>query len=372
MRVISERGATLDVRRHPHPRPLPEYRARGQDNGSSPPTARPRRDFASRCSLGYRGVRMLSASLRLGIVAAALSDDPRAVPRLARVAGFDGVLYDAYSTTLSLPDLSITGRREFRRLLSAEGRDLVGLRADAGPKGFAPGADVDRVLSRLERAMEAAAGLQAGSGQAPLVCCDVGPLPQPPAQPAPNRAVTPQMAGLLILPTADEIASAATADADRTPAPAAPSPADVAMASQVDAALFELGRRADRYGVTVALRSDLASFAALERALARAACPWFGVDLDPVAILRDEWPLDEILSRLGPLVRHVRARDATRGGGGRTMPAVIGQGSTNWPQLLAALDASGYSGWVTIDPLEHPDRRAAAAQGLAHLRPVQG
>ena len=128
----------------------------------------------------------------------------------------------------------------------------------------------------------------------------------------------------------------------------------------VHAALAERGRRADRYGTTVAFRSDLASFAALERALSRAACPWFGVDLDPVAVLRDEWPLDEIFSRLGPLIRHVRGRDATRGGGGRTMPAVIGQGTTNWGELRAALDGAGYSGWITIDSLEHPDRRAAA------------
>jgi sugar phosphate isomerase/epimerase len=119
--------------------------------------------------------------------------------------------------------------------------------------------------------------------------------------------------------------------------------------------------------VTLALRSDLATFAAIERALAAAACPMFGVDLDPAAILRDAWDLDELFSRLGTVVRHVRARDAVASHG-RTRPAVIGQGSTNWGELFAALDAAGYRGWMTIDSLELSDRAAAAEAGLAHLR----
>lgn len=289
----------------------------------------------------------------IGIIASALSTDPRQTPRLARTLGFDGLLYDAYSSSLSLPELSQTGRREFRQVLAAENRQLIGLRADLGPKGFGPGADVDRLLSRLDKAMEAAAGLQA-----PLLCMDAGPLPEPPAEALPAPAVTPEMAGMIILPP--PVAA---------PAPAtAPAHLDEKLASHVDAALFELGRRADRYGVTVALRSDLASFAALDRALRAASCPWFGIELDPVAVLRDQWSLDETLSRLGGFVRHVRGRDGIAGSGQRTTPAIIGRGSTEWATLLSALDAAGYAGWITIDPLELADRSAAAAAGLAHLR----
>jgi sugar phosphate isomerase/epimerase len=295
--------------------------------------------------------------LRIGVVAAALSTDARQAPRLARQLGIDGLLFDAYAPALSLPELSQTGRREFRQVLASESRQLVGLRADVGPKGLAPGVDVDRILSLLTKAMEAAAGLQA-----PLLCTDLGPLPTPPAEPKPVKKVTQDMAGLILLPNPVE---------ESSPAPAAPttmSPADLALAAQVDAVLLELGARADRFGVTVALRSDLSPFAALERALTRAGCPWFGVDLDPVALLRDEWPVDEVLSRMGPLIRHVRGRDATKGAGGRTSPAVIGAGSTNWPELLSNLDASGYHGWITIDPMELPDRLGAATAGVKVLR----
>lgn len=295
-------------------------------------------------------------TLKLAVLAAALTTDARQAPRLARTMGFDGLLFDAYGPALRLPDLSQSGRREFRHVLAAESRQLVGLRADLGPKGLTPGVDVDRVLSLLEKAMEAAAGLAA-----PLLCVDVGPLPTPPAAPKPVKRVTQDMAGLILLPNPVE---------EPSPAPAAAatmSPADLALAAQADAVLLELGSRADRFGVTVAFRSDLSALAALERALTRAACPWFGVDLDPVALLRDEWPNDEAFSRLGPLIRHVRARDATRGAGGRTSPAVIGAGSTIWPELLSNLDASGYHGWITIDPMELPDRSAAALAGVKLL-----
>ncbi len=295
-------------------------------------------------------------ALRIGVVAAALSADARVAPRLARALGCDGLLFDAYGPALSLPDLSQSGRREFRQVLSAENRQLVGLRADLGPKGLTPGVDVDRILSLLTKAMEAAVGLQAA-----LLCTDLGPLPAPPVEPKPVKKVTQDMAGLILLPNSVEEAPA--------PAGAATmSPADLALGAQVDAVLLELGARADRFGVTVALRSDLSPLAALERALKRAGCPWFGVDLDPVALLRDEWPIDEVFSRLGPHVRHVRARDATRGAGGRTSPAVIGAGSTNWPELLSDLDAGGYHGWITIDPMELPDRPAAATAGVNILR----
>lgn len=296
---------------------------------------------------------------QLGVLAAALSNDARAAARSAREANFAGVLFDAISPSLDLTELSTTGRREFRSAIASQDVQLIGLRADAGPKGFGSGADVDRILSRLDRIFEAAAGLQS-----PLVCLDAGPLPAPAVQARPKPRVKPEEAGVIILPSS---MTDPTPEAQTPPAP----PPDPAFVSQVDGALLELGRRADRYGVTVALRSELASFAALERALLAAGCPWFGVDLDPVAVLRDEWPADEVFSRLGPHLRHVRGRDALAGADRRTKPTLIGQGSTDWRQLLALLDDAGYRGWITIDPTELTDRFSAATRGAEYLRKAQ-
>jgi sugar phosphate isomerase/epimerase len=301
---------------------------------------------------------MPKPSLSLGVVAAALSQDPRSAPRLSRAAGFSGLQFDAYSSNFNIPELSATGRREFRQVLSSQDQQLIGLRWDAGPKGLRPGADVDRALSTLERAMEAAAGLLS-----PLVCVDVGPLPEPPPDAKPKAKVTQEQAGLILLPSGFGGKSEASDDEGDVK----PQAADPAFVSQVDAALAEVGQLADRYRATVAFRSDLASYAALERALRRANCPWFGVDLDPVAVLRDAWDVDEVFSRLGPLVRHVRGRDATRGADRRTKPASIGAGDTEWETLLSNLDEAGYCGWITVDPIELSDRAGSATQARERL-----
>src|SRR6476659_4861149 len=113
-------------------------------------------------------------STRISVLASALSTDARQAATTARSLGFGGILFDAYSPSLSIPELSQTGRREFRHTLSAQDLSLVGLRADLGARGFGPGADIDRLIQRLDRAMEAAAGLAS-----PLLCVDLGPLAEP-------------------------------------------------------------------------------------------------------------------------------------------------------------------------------------------------
>ena len=294
-------------------------------------------------------------SIRCSIVATTLSGDPREALRLSREMGFGGLQFDAYGPSLRIPDLSGTGRREFRQLLAAQNQQLVALRVDLGSKGFGPGADVDRLLNGLDRALEAAVGLAA-----PLVCIDLGPLPEPERTATPPPPISAKQAGLILLP--ESFAVPASEPVSTNPPP------DPAFVSQVEAALGEVGELADRYSVMLAFRTDLSSFAAIDRTLRRVQCPWFGVDLDPAATLGDEWSMDEIFSRLGSHIRHVRGRDAIGGVNRRTKPAIVGRGDIQWDQLLANLDAVDYAGWVTLDPLELPDRSMAAAQGLKHLR----
>jgi sugar phosphate isomerase/epimerase len=297
---------------------------------------------------------MILDALKIGVIASAFGDDLREAPLRARTRGFAGLQFDAYSASFNLPDLSASGRREFMRLLSTQDRQLVGLRFDAGPKGFGPGADVDRVLDRLDLVMESAVGM--GS---PLVCIDAGPLPAPPRVAKPKPRVTQDQAGIILLP-------ASMMAPEPPPEPAAPAP-DASLFSHTDSAMAELGERADRYSAILAFRSDQASFAAIERTLRSANCPWFGLDLDPAAVVRDEWDMHEVFSRLGELIRHVRGCDAIAGADRRAKPAVIGSGSTDWPELLADLDAADYHGWLTIDPTELTDRTGSAEAGRKRL-----
>jgi sugar phosphate isomerase/epimerase len=300
---------------------------------------------------------MTLQTTKLAIAASALGNDIRQSPRIARTLGFAGLQYDAYSPALNLTDLPGSGRREFLRLLSAQDRQLVGLRYDLGPKGLSLGADVDRAIDHLDKVFDAAVSMAA-----PLVCVDVGPLPAPVVVAKARPRISPDQAGMLILPS--------MSSAPPAPTEPAPPPPDPAFVSQVDAALAEIGERADKYSVIVAIRSDLASFAAIERALKAASCPWFGLDLDPASILRDEWDLHEVLSIFGDLIRHVRGRDATAGPDRRTRPAVVGAGNTDWGGLLADLEAAGYHGWITIDPMELTDRIGAAEAGRKRLEVI--
>jgi sugar phosphate isomerase/epimerase len=261
---------------------------------------------------------MAKTQPQLAVLAAVFGAEPREAIRAARAAGFAGLQLDWRSEQLDVTTLSSSGRRELRTLLRSHDLGLVGLRIDLGGKGLGPGADVDAVLSRLDTVLQAAVGLGA-----PLVCLDVGPLPSA---------------------------------ANKNPDP------------NVDRALGDLGILADRYSVAVAFRSELAGFDAVHRALAAADCAWFGVDLDPVAALRDDWPMDEIFTRLGPMIRHVRGRDAIAGADRRTKPAAIRRGSVQWDQLLRRLTDADYRGWITVDSMELPDPASMAIAGAASLR----
>ncbi len=294
--------------------------------------------------------------LLYAVNASALSTSPRDAAMLARKLGFSGLLFDAYSSALTVTDLSVTGRREFRHILSAQDRQLVGFRVDLGVKGFGPGADIDRLLSQFSKVMDVAASMAS-----PLLCVETGPLPEPPLRRPVKPKITPEQAGFILIPTF------AAPEAEAPPAPPQ-TPSEIAFQSQVDAALVELGALADRYKVTIALHSDLSSFAALDRALTAARCPWFGVNLDPVSMLRDSLSMDEIFALQGTNIRHVRARDAAVGADKRTKPASVGRGDTKWDHLLSNLEESGYHSWITFDPTELADRSAAAVAGIKYLR----
>jgi sugar phosphate isomerase/epimerase len=301
---------------------------------------------------------MSEVASKIAVVASALSNDPRSAPRIAREAGFDGLLFPAYSTAINLPELSTTGRREFRHVLIAQNQQLVALQFDAGPKGFGAGSDIDQLLSRLDRVLDAARELGAV-----CVCTDLGPLPPPEQARKPKPNVTQEQAGLILLPPSMSAVEGAAA-----PEPTPLTAKDRALTAEVDAAMAEVCALAERYSMTIACSSSLASFASLERTLLATRCPWLGVDLDPVAILRDEQDIDEIFSNLGGHIRHVRGRDATKGAERRTVASLIGRGSTNWEQLLGALDGAGYHGWITIDSTELQDRAGAAVVGLKSIR----
>lgn len=291
--------------------------------------------------------------MQISVLAHTFSNDLRSALEAARRAEFKGVVLDP-TVFGSIVEPSQTARREIIALLNRYEQPLIAVDLRLSPTGFSPKGDLERELDRLGRAMDVARGLQCA-----LVLADLGQLP-----PAPNETVsTPKidagLLGKLILP--ESVA----------PKPASvPIPRDEAFESSLDIALRELGTRCDRASCRIAFRSSLGSFASLHHALARVDCPWFGVDLDPLLMLADEWPGDEVFSRLGRSIAHVRGRDGLNGAGNRVTPTTIGKGSVNWRELTALLRDADYRGPVSIDSIDLPNRAAGAIAGAAVLRDV--
>ena len=295
---------------------------------------------------------------RIAIVADALNSDPRAAAAHSHQLGFSGLQFDAFGSA-KLTELSQTGLRDFRHTLSSHNQAFVGSRVDFGIAGIMPGADVDRILHQLEKVFEANRPL--GSS---LVCAEIGPLPEPVISPVVKQRISQAQAGLLLLP--DPTSLAESVEPVNPIDPAVQQKFDTAS-SFVASALAAIGELADRYQIALAVRAELASYAAIAHALESARCPWLGIDLDPVALLRDQWPVDEIFAKLATKILHVRARDAQSNSSHRTKPAIIGTGHTRWPALLHLLDDASYQSYLTIDPIDLPHRPTAAIAGLAAL-----
>lgn len=297
-------------------------------------------------------------SISFATVSRALHDDLRQAVTISRTMGFGGLQVDARTQTLNLTTFSTSGYRELKHVFSAQSQKVLALRCETGPEGFGPRADTDKMLDRADGVLRAAAALGCDS-----VCMDLGRLPPAPHVAKPKPKVTQGMAGLLILP--ESMMTAAEPEPEPAPIKIAPG-----LLGHWQQAMSVLGEMADRYGVMLAFESQLSSLAALVHLVTSVKCPWFGIDFDTAALLRDEWTANDLFDAAGPLLRQVRARDAIAGEDNRTKPAIIGRGDVKWRQTLELLDDAAYHNFITIDPLELPDPAAAAIAGLKQLRAV--
>jgi sugar phosphate isomerase/epimerase len=298
----------------------------------------------------------MKSRLSLSASAPQINADLRTAVAEARLLRLTGLELPLVSTQLDLLSLSGSGRREVVHLMGSHGIVLSGIRIELGGAGLGPRTDVDRLLDRLEKVLNVAAGMHC-----PVVNIDLGRLPPVQRTSAPKPAVTPDMAGLLILPAA----------APQEPEPeSTPTKIDPAVTAHWQQALSQLGEMADRYGAMIGFSSSLSSFASLVSLLRSVQCLWFGVELDTAAVLRDEWTMEAVFDELAPMIRSVRARDAVVGDDRRTKPAIIGRGDLPWRTLLEHLDASDYTGAFTLDAGELTDPKAGVIAGIKQINAI--
>jgi sugar phosphate isomerase/epimerase len=97
------------------------------------------------------------------------------------------------------------------------------------------------------------------------------------------------------------------------------------------------------------------------RLLERVGHPNFVLHLDVKAMTADLAPVPELVRRYGARAGHFHANDANRRG--------PGVGDTDFVPILAALQQSGYNGWVSVEVFDYsPDPVTIARESLRYLR----
>ncbi len=123
---------------------------------------------------------------------------------------------------------------------------------------------------------------------------------------------------------------------------------------RIVAALGELARQAEFYGVTIGLENEhacnIGTGEESARLLAAIDHPNLQVVWDPAnALVAGEKPFPEGYGRIPPgRIAHVHAKDC-RVEDHRATWLELGRGEVNWPAQLDALTRDGYPGWISLE-----------------------
>lgn len=277
------------------------------------------------------------------------SSELRSAAEAARRAGFDGLTVPARA--LNFRDLSQTGRREVRALLSRHELAGAALRVTLPGKGLTANADADRILDGLRRAI-----IGARDCGFAMVACDLGALPRATVAPAKPKPIDPAAAGAILLPTPTEMQAIAA------PPPPPLTDAEKQHAAFAADVLRELARGVDTVGLPVAFSATLASTIDLTAVLERVGYALFFRELDPASTVEELSADVDAIVKTNPPLLHVRATDAQTGSGGRVRSADVGAGDVPWADLVESLKDADFAGFITCaGPI------ADASRARAHL-----
>jgi len=250
--------------------------------------------------------------LKTGIRSELLKLPFRKAVRWASEMGFEGIAINARHE-LKPAELSKTAIREIRKLLADHRLSVASVQFPTR-RGYADGNDIERRVDATKEAMQFAFALG---------CSHVA-----------NCVGTPQ---------------------------------DVQTNQLFRETMADLARWGQHVGARLAVRTGRETSEQLEQLFQFLPPASIGIDFDPGEILlHDASPVDW-LSRLGAHVLHFHARDAVRDlSASQTLPAQLGRGSNDWPNLLAILERNQYSGFITLEP-QSPNILQECQESLAFL-----
>lgn len=257
------------------------------------------------------------SALKIGIQTRSLRQPLRRAIDTAAQLGADGVEIDA-RTELPPGELSQTGLREFRKLLS-DRQLAVAAVSFITRRGYDNSEELERRVMATQNAMRFAQNLGAN-----VVINRVGRV---------------------------------AAETD--------SPRFVALVE----VLAGLGAFGDRIGARLAAQTGESSGADLERLLNALPDQTVGIDLHPSSLIHHGHDLAEATAAIGNRVLHVHACDAVRDlARGRVIDVELGRGAADLPAILGQLEEFGYRGWVTIECPNSPNPVSEIADAVAFLR----
>ncbi len=133
-------------------------------------------------------------------------------------------------------------------------------------------------------------------------------------------------------------------------------------------ALSEIGEHGKRRGVYYASETGLESPVDLKAFLDKVGSPYVKVNYDPANLHANGFDFLGGVRLLADEIVHTHAKDFKRGSG----EVPLGQGGVDFPRYLAALDAIGYDGFVTIEREGGDDRVGDVKAAVAFLRRLRG
>lgn len=148
-----------------------------------------------------------------------------------------------------------------------------------------------------------------------------------------------------------------------------PAESDDAATSTLVQALTDIGRHSQRVGAMLAAETGTESGAELAALLARLPPASIGVDFNPASLILHGYSTRDAAAALAPNVLHVHATDATRDLAlGRGLEVPLGQGSAEFPEVLALLEEQQYRGYITVARHDTSAPLADLRQAIEFLR----
>ena len=133
--------------------------------------------------------------------------------------------------------------------------------------------------------------------------------------------------------------------------------------------LDELGRHGNRVGATLAAETGSESGEQMRRLLEHLPEGTLGVDFNPGSLVAGGFDPIEALGSLGPHVVHVHATDGSCDRAAlRGSQVPVGQGSVDFPAVLARLDEHRYTGYFTMQHTGGNDPAAELGRAIEYLR----